>query len=488
LSALTEAAAAISSTLDFDSVLSTVARLACEVTRGEVSSVFSLDTQRNKLIAVAATGQWRDVLVGHEFDARAGIPGEVVRTSAPIIVDDVNKCGKFCREIDDLSSMRTRSVIAAPMIHSGDMIGVIEVVNRRDETDFTDTDLEVLKVFATLAAGAGRNAQAHQHLKEQLAGLRDSVTKRDVIIGESPRWHRVLELCDKVAPSNATVLLLGETGTGKELAARYIHNVSRCGHESFVAVNCAAMPETLLESELFGHERGAFTGAHARRRGWFEVADGGTLFLDEIGDVGRPMQVKLLRVLQERRFVRVGGTQPTACNVRIIAATNRNLKNMMIDGKFREDLYYRLSVFPIELPALRDRREDIPRLIEHVVERAKRECGIAELRIARETLDTLVHYDWPGNIRELQNVIERSVLMSDGEVLLPCHLPTDIVAATQVDSPVEDPTTLYGQERALIQKALEEHNWNQSQAARSLGITRYHLRHRIKKYEMKRPH
>ena len=487
LSALTEAAAAISSTLDLDSVLSTVAGLACEVTRGEVGSVFSLDTQRNKLVAVAATGQWRDVLVGHEFNARAGIPGEVVRTSAPIIVDDVKKCRAFCKEIDDLSSMRTRCVIAAPMIHSGDMLGVIEVINRRDEACFTDTDLEVLKVFATLAAGAGQNARVHQRIKEQLAGLRDSVTKRDVIIGRSPRWLRVLELCNKVAPSNATVLLLGETGTGKELAARYIHNASRRRDESFVAVNCAAMPETLLESELFGHEKGAFTGAHARRRGWFEVADGGTLLLDEIGDVSRPMQAKLLRVLQERRFVRVGGTQPTACDVRIIAATNRNLKNMMIDGKFREDLYYRLSVFPIELPALRDRNEDVPLLIEHVVQRARRECGITELRVAPETLGILTHYEWPGNVRELQNVVERSVLMSDGEVLLPCHLPTDIAVAAPADSPMDDPSTLPGQERALIQRALEDHDWNQSQSARSLGITRYHLRHRIKKYGLKKP-
>jgi len=393
LTALTEAAAAISSTLDLDSVLSTIARLACEVTRGEVSSVFSLDSQRNRMIVVAATGQWRDVLVGQEFQANVGIPGMVVRTSAPMIVVDIDRCSKFCKEIDDLSSMQTRSVIAAPMIHGGDVIGVIEVVNRRDESEFADADMEVLKIFATLAASASQNARAHQHVKEQLSGLRDSVTKRDVIIGESSCWRRVLALCDRVAPSNATVLLLGETGTGKELTARYVHNASRRCDETFVAVNCAAIPETLLESELFGHEKGAFTGAYARRRGWFEVANRGTLLLDEIGDVSRPMQVKLLRVLQEKRIVRVGGTQPVACDVRIITATNRNLKNMMIDGLFREDLYYRLSVFPIELPALRDRRADIPQLVEHITGRAKRECGILDLHVAPETMDILVQYD-----------------------------------------------------------------------------------------------
>ncbi|MGB2984942.1 MAG: sigma-54 dependent transcriptional regulator, partial [Phycisphaerae bacterium] len=272
-----------------------------------------------------------------------------------------------------------------------------------------------------------------------------------------------------------------------ELTARYIHNHSKCRDATFVAVNCAAVPETLLESQLFGHEKGAFTGAHARHRGWFEVANHGTLFLDEIGDISRSMQAKLLRVLQEKQIMRVGGTQPITCDVRIITATNRNLKNIMIDGLFREDLYYRLSVFPIELPALRNRKEDIPRFIEHVVDRARRECGIAELRIAPETMDILVHYDWPGNVRELQNVVERSVLMSDGKVLLPCHLPPDIVAAGRADEPEKDTSTLYGQERTLIVKALEEHDWNQSRAAKALGITRYHVRHRMKKYGIKKP-
>jgi Nif-specific regulatory protein len=487
LTALTEAAAAIGSTLNLDSVLSTIARLACDVTRGEVSSVFSLDPARGKLVVLAATGQWRDVLVGHEFDVHVGIPGEVIHRSSAMIVDDVDRCTKFCKEIDDLSSMHTRSVIAAPMVHQGEVTGVIEVVNRRDQSAFTDVDLEVLKIFATLAASAVQNARAHQDLQDRLAGLRDSVGKHDAIVGESAVWRRVLELCDRVAPSNATVLLLGETGTGKELTARYIHNTSKRRRETFVAINCAAMTETLLESELFGHEKGAFTGACARRRGWFEVADGGTLFLDEIGDISRAMQVKLLRVLQERKITRVGSTQTLPCNVRIIAATNRNLKNMMIDGKFREDLYYRLSVFPIKLPALRDRREDVPRFVEHVAERARRECGIAELHVDARTMDVLSQYDWPGNIRELQNVVERAVLMSDGDVLLPCHLPPDLGTEDEDGLPDREPTTLYGQERAMIAKALEECGWNQSQAARKLGITRYHLRHRVKKYNLRKP-
>ena len=487
LTALTQAATAISSTLELDSVLTTIARLACEVTRGEVSSVFALDAGRDQLVVLAATGKWREVLVGRRFDAHTGIPGEVVRTTKPMIVTDVQSSRKYCKEIDDLSSMATRSLIAAPMIHRGVVIGAIEVVNRRGEDQFGGADLEVLQLFATFAASAIQNARAHENLKEQLHGLRDLATKRDVIIGNSPSWRRVLELCDRVARTNATVLLLGETGTGKELATRYIHNASRRRDSTFVAVNCAALPETLLESELFGHEKGAFTGAHTRRRGWFEVADGGTLLLDEIGDVSRAMQAKLLRVLQERKFVRVGGTESIACDVRVVAATNRNLKNMMIDGLFREDLYYRLSVFPVELPPLRERREDIPLFVEHVVDLARREGGIDRLAIAPDTMDILVRYDWPGNVRELQNVVERSVLMSDGDVLLPCHLPPDIAAAPRAGDFEQENSTLHGQERALILKTLEGCKWNQCETARALGTTRYHIRHRMKKYRIKRP-
>jgi len=488
LAALTEAATAVNSTLDLTTVLNTVARLACDVVRAEVSCVFTLEPTKGKLVVLAATGIWRDSLSGQEFDAGAGIPGWVVSHGTAMMTNDARACVHFDKQIDNLGALRTRSILAAPMVRRGEVVGVIEVVNRRDDSSFTETDLKIMQLFAALATNACLNARAHEDLKEQLAGIREVVLSRDVILGESQVWKQVLGLCDRVAPSSATALLLGETGTGKELAARYIHNGSRRREGAFVPVNCAAMPETLLETELFGHEKGAFTGAHARRRGWFEVAEGGTLFLDEIGEVGRPMQAKLLRVLQEKRIARVGGTSPIPCDVRIVAATNRNLKNMVIDGLFREDLYYRLNVFPIHLPALRDRREDIPLFVQHCVESARRSCGIRQLRTAAETMRILTNYDWPGNVRELQNVVERAVLMSDGEVLQPCHLPADIslTAEPRVDGKL-DASTLLGQERMLISKALETHNWNQSKAAASLGIDRYIMRHRIKKYGIQKP-
>ena len=487
LAALTEAAAAINSTLELKAVLETIARLACSVTRAETSSVFTLDTARSKLRVQAATGHWRDALVGRDFQSNLGIPGQIVRTHQPILLRNARDSAKFNKQIDESTSTPTRSIVGAPMFHRAEVIGVIVAANRRDQTYFTEEDVKLLQVFATLATTAIQNAQTHETLQRRFDGLRDSVMKQPSIIGESAPWLQAMELCDRVAGSNATVLLTGETGTGKELLARYIHNTSRRRDHAFVAVNCAALAETLLESELFGHEKGSFTGAHKQRLGWFEVASGGTLFLDEIGEVSRAVQAKLLRVLQEKRIVRVGGTEPVVCDTRIIAATNRNLRNMMIDGLFREDLFYRLSVFPIQLPRLRDRPEDLALLTKYFLEKSAREFNIPELIIAPATLETLRHYDWPGNIRELQNVVERSVLMSDGPALLPSHLPSDIQASGNGQEMPSDSSTLWGQERTLIIQALKNNRWNQSKAAEELGVTRYHIRHRIKKYRIEKP-
>ena len=377
--------------------------------------------------------------------------------------------------------------MAAPMVHRAEVIGVIEVANRLDESIFGQEDLKLLQVLATMAAGALQNARSHAELQGKYKGLRETLTKPAQIIGDSPKLKELLTLCDRVASTNASVLIVGETGTGKELVARYIHRASRRRDATFVPVNCAALPETLLESELFGHEKGSFTGAHARRQGRFELAEKGTLFLDEIGELSRPTQAKLLRVLQEKEFVRVGGTETIRSDVRIIAATNRNLKNMMADGLFRDDLYYRLNVFPLHVPPLRERREDIAALVDHFVQRAAREFRGPRLTVSPSAIKVLETYDWRGNIRELQNVMERSVLMSDGDTLWPRHLPPDIQATVPAADQAESSSTLHGQEQALIIKALKDHGWNQSKAARALGITRYHLRHRIGKYKLVKP-
>lgn len=307
------------------------------------------------------------------------------------------------------------------------------------------------------------------------------------LIGNSPALEAVLEQVERVAPTDSTVLIQGETGTGKELIARAIHNISsRCGRP-FVRMNCAAIPLDLLESEFFGHERGAFTGAIAQRIGRFELADKGTLFLDEVGDIPLALQPKLLRVLQEQEFERLGSAQTHHVDVRLVAATNRDLTDMVKRGEFRSDLYYRLNVFPILLPPLRARREDIPALVTHFVEIFCRRMGKQIEHIPSETMFALSSYPWPGNIRELQNLIERAVILSDSGVL-PNPLPT---AAPKDDILFPAATTLRDSERALILNTLKTVGWvigGANGAAATLGLKRTTLICKMQKLGISRPH
>ena len=311
------------------------------------------------------------------------------------------------------------------------------------------------------------------------------------VIGNSPALEAVLGQVERVAPTDSTVLIQGETGTGKELIARAIHNLSsRCGR-SFIKLNCAAIPLDLLESELFGHERGAFTGAIAQKIGRFELADKGTLFLDEVGDIPPALQPKLLRVLQEQEFERLGSARTHQVDVRLVAATNRDLMEMVSRGEFRSDLYYRLNVFPVMLPPLRARPEDIPALVTHFVEVCCRRMGKQIEHIPAETMAALSSYPWPGNIRELQNLIERAVILSDDGVL-PNSLPPAgtqgvTVASAASTAPV---TTLKDSERTLIQRTLESVGWvigGPKGAAAKLGLKRTTLIHRMQKLGIFRP-
>jgi formate hydrogenlyase transcriptional activator len=305
------------------------------------------------------------------------------------------------------------------------------------------------------------------------------------IIGSSPALESVLEQVEQVAPTDATVLVQGETGTGKELIARAIHNLSsRCGRP-FIKLNCAAIPFDLLESELFGHEKGAFTGAIAQKIGRFELADKGTLFLDEVGDIPLALQPKLLRVLQEQEFERLGSGRTHQVDVRLVAATHRNLVEMVKRNEFRSDLYYRLNVFPVPLPALRARREDIPALVEHYVQIYARRMNKQIQRISAETMAALVSYQWPGNIRELQNFIERSVILSSGDVLCPPLASLNTVATSESFGAV----TLEDAERDHIRKTLEETRWvvaGPNGAAARLGIKRSTLYFRMQKLGISR--
>ena len=288
----------------------------------------------------------------------------------------------------------------------------------------------------------------------------------------------------RVAGTSTTVLIRGESGTGKELIASSIHYHSSRAKKPFIKVNCAALPETLVESELFGHERGAFTGAESRKKGRFELASGGTIFLDEIGELSPAIQVKLLRVLQEREFERVGGTEPVKVDVRVVAATNRNLEAALAEGSFREDLYYRLNVFPIFIPPLRQRRADVLPLADHFVEKYAREHGKTIKRISTPAIDQLASYHWPGNVRELENTIERAVLMADGEVIHGHHLPPTLQTAEATGTVVN--TSLGGAvaifERSLIEDALKTTRGNRAKAARLLETTERVINYKVKKY------
>jgi formate hydrogenlyase transcriptional activator len=310
--------------------------------------------------------------------------------------------------------------------------------------------------------------------------------KFEQLIGDSPALEAVLQGVKRVAPTSSTVLIQGETGTGKELIARAIHNISpRCGRP-FIKLNCAAIPLDLLESELFGHERGAFTGAIAQKLGRFELADKGTLFLDEVGDIPPSLQPKLLRILQEQEFERLGSSHTHQVDVRLVAATHRDLAGMVRNGEFRSDLYFRLNVFPVMLPPLRERREDIPDLVAHFVEILGRRVGRHIDHIHPETMSALTSYDWPGNIRELQNLIERAVILSEDGVL-PNPLLT---AGTQRISVVPTPSTLIDSERALILRTLETAGWvigGRDGAAVRLGLKRTTLIYKMQRHGISRP-
>lgn len=343
--------------------------------------------------------------------------------------------------------------------------------------------------FDELLAAIEGALQGRKHREHTYEQPRPSSIPDPDIIGESAQIRGIFSRVEKVAKANTTVLLLGESGTGKSLIARAIHARSYRRDRPFVDVSCASIPESLLESELFGTEKGAYTGAlNTTRMGYFERSAGGTIFLDEIGEISGAVQVKLLRVLQERRFERLGGTEPLQIDVRVIAATNRNLEDAVAKGRYRQDLFYRLNVIPIVVPPLREHRDDIPMLIDYFIRKYTQENGFGNRYISEEALEICTRYDWPGNIREVENAIESAVVLSDGERILPEHLPdfphapAVVPTAGPVQGSLKDSR---GQaEKHLIQQALLESGGNRTRAAEALGVTVRTIQYKIKKYDL----
>jgi Nif-specific regulatory protein len=353
--------------------------------------------------------------------------------------------------------------------------------------------VRLLAILASLIAQAVRIRhkvmEEKRALVEENTRLQEELKERfrpSNIVGNSRAMQDVYDMIAQVSRSDATVLIRGESGTGKELVAHAIHYNSRRADKSFIKVNCAALPETVIESELFGHEKGAFTGAINTRKGRFEVADGGTIFLDEIGDLSPTTQIKLLRVIQEREFERVGGNETIRVNVRVVAATNRNLEQLIDEGRFREDLYYRLNVFPVHIPPLRDRKSDVLLLADYFVEKYAARNYVAVRRISTPAIDLLMSYHWPGNVRELENCIERAVLLSVDEVIHSHHLPPSLQSAestnTALNGTLEE--SLDNLERELILDALKSTRGNMAKAARLLGITERIMGLRVRKHDI----
>ena len=512
-----------------DALLPTLAQaLDVRAVFNQVSAVVQPVLHHDRLVLTSLSADQRTITI----DALSGEPVPDLSTNStiqrdcegpsvfePEVVPDIEAAPQLRERCERARKLGIRSLLRIPLRLAGGRVGALLFLAKAPGA-YSDDDIVVgrrVADFVSLALSYQRLAEEERlasDARERAARLEDRIEKlREElettrgfrrVVGESKSWKDVLTQTAKVAPTDTTVLVTGESGTGKEVVARMIHRGSARARGPFVAINCAALPETLLESELFGHEKGAFTGATAARAGSIEQAAGGVLFLDEVGEMSRSVQAKLLRVLQEREFQRLGAVKTIRADVRIVAATNRDLAAAIARGEFREDLYYRLHVFEIALPPLRERKEDVLPLAESFLEELTHVVGRPAAGISREAREVLLAYSWPGNVRELRNVLERATILCDGGLITAEHLPRELGAAAPVASrstaaiapaadaahasqaaPATDaPATfnLDDAERDLIVKALEASGNNRSQAARLLGLARPQLYHRLRKY------
>jgi formate hydrogenlyase transcriptional activator len=493
LRVLLEVNNAVVSQLDLHDLLNAISASLRRVIHHEYTSLALFDPATNQMRVLALDFPQGKGLMHEDLivPLESSMAGRAFRARQPLVLDRAAMEEYSSGSSVLLRAEGVRSVVCMPLITHDRALGTLSLASLRDAA-FQQGDVDLLAQVASQVSIAVDNALAFQEiakLKNRLAQeklyLEDEIRTEmnfDEIVGEGTSLRAVLKQVETVAPTDSTVLITGETGTGKELIARAIHNLSPRRERTFVKVNCAAIPTGLLESELFGHERGAFTGAIMQRIGRFELANGGTIFLDEVGDIPLELQPKLLRVLQEQEFERLGGSRTIRVDVRLVAATNRDLAEMVSARTFRSDLYYRLRVFPLLLPPLRERQEDIPALVRYFVEKHARRLNRAVETIPAETLDLLVHYPWPGNIRELENLIERAVIVSPGPIL---RVPLgELKPPTQY---VGDNVTLRAAERDHILKALEATDWvlaGPRGAAAKLGMKRTTLQSKMRKHEL----
>jgi Nif-specific regulatory protein len=474
----------VSSVLDVDQLLELIIDTATKMMQAKASSLLLLDAKTKKLYFKVAIGNRREEVRKYEINLGQGIAGIVAEKGEPLLIPDVSKDPRWDKQISDTIGFQTRSIACVPMKMGDETIGVVEIIDKEDGSKIDDDDMKMLTVFAELASLAISNARKINQVQRENRDLKEELSKKYQIIGESIPLKKVISDALKVANAKTSTMILGESGTGKELLARLIHHVGPRKDKPLIILNCAALPETLLEAELFGYEKGSFTGALTRKIGKFELADEGTLFLDEIGEMSQSMQAKLLGVLQEGVFYRVGGNTPISVDVRIICATNRDISKEVAEGRFREDLFYRLNVVQIHMPPLRERKEDIPLLVDYFLGTFKHERGFMELLLSIEAMDRIMEYGWPGNVRELRNAIERAVVMGNGKQLLPEDLP--IPSKSTTGPTLEAGITLKEAEdrfkKEFITINLKHHQGNRSRAAKTMGIQRTYLSRLISKY------
>jgi Nif-specific regulatory protein len=494
LSTLLEASQALSSTLNLNEALQRVLEILGRHHGAIRSTVVLLDDDTGEVAVEASAGA---ITPGRRARYRLGegITGQVVQSGKPIVVPRVSREPMFLHRAAERPELPEQELtyISAPICLDGRTVGAVGIDLRfKADRDYHRT-VKFLGVVGSMIAHAVKVHRLiradRQSLVDENTHLRLELKERydfSNIVGTSGPMRQVYEQVSQVARTNTTVLLRGESGTGKELIAHAIHYNSARSGKPFIKVSCAALPHDLIESELFGYEKGAFTGAHTSKKGRFELANGGTLFLDEIGELNLTTQVKLLRVLQEREFERLGGTETIRANIRLVAATNKDLEAAIAAGEFREDLYYRLNVFAIFVPPLRERKADILLLADYFVEKFAREHRKQVKRVATPAIDMLASYHWPGNVRELANAIERAVVVCDGQVVHAHHLPPTLQTAEASDTAQTRSLSeaLEGFEKDVLQDALKSARGNRAKAARLLATTERIFNYRVRKYRI----
>jgi len=489
LTALFEISRIINSSFDFKNNLYKALKILSDILDMQRATITLYDEDTNTLQIAVAYGLTEEQIAKGKYRIGEGIVGRVFKTGESMIVPNIGKEPLFLNRTGARLQKDNISFLCVPLKIEEEILGVLSVDRIFSSEIDLKEDIRVLNIIATLIAQYLKLYQLFNKEKTEKEKLTLELKKRyslHNLIGISDKMQEVFKTVLKAARTGATILLIGESGTGKELIAKAIHYESDRSKGPFIAINCAAIPENLLEAELFGYEKGAFTGALVSKPGKFELANGGTIFLDEIGDLPLSLQAKLLRVIQDKTFYRIGGTKPIKVDIRIIAATNKDLEKMVKNGSFREDLYFRLNVIPIYLPPLRERREDIPLLIDYFLKKFNKEYK-KNITINKSAMEKLINYSWPGNVRELENTIERLVILAEKEEItlndLPFYIKQDngskIIGVNLKNSL---PNQIELIEKKAIEEALKACNYNQTKAAKMLGLTKRQINYKIKKY------